>query len=134
MSAGIAALASGPILAKALAALEPESKLTAEEPVANDRASYEHQGLMGRWIFFFARFQFSELVEPSQCPFDKPARFCPSRCRELCDVWPGGALSPFFDRLAVRFGIISAVSLNVLWPKARSTSFPFNVRDLVEQG
>jgi hypothetical protein len=30
---------------------------------------------MGRWIFFFAHFQFPELMEPSQCPFDKPAGF-----------------------------------------------------------
>jgi hypothetical protein len=56
-------------------ALEPESKLTAEEPVANDRASNKHEGLMARWVFFFARFQFSKLVEPSQGAFDKPARF-----------------------------------------------------------
>jgi hypothetical protein len=30
---------------------------------------------MGGWIFFLARFQFSELVEPGQASFDKPARF-----------------------------------------------------------
>ena len=30
---------------------------------------------MGGWIFLFAGFQFSELVEPGQGSFDKPARF-----------------------------------------------------------
>ena len=30
---------------------------------------------MGRWVFLFARFQFSKLVEPGQRSFDKPARF-----------------------------------------------------------
>src|SRR5467141_1899268 len=60
--------------------------------------------------------------------------FCPSRCRERCDAWPAGALSPFFDRLAVWLGIISAVSLNAIWPKARSTAFSFDMRNLVEQG
>ena len=55
--------------------LEPETKLTAEKPVADDGASNEHQGLMSRWIFFFARFQFSKLMEPGQSSFDKPARF-----------------------------------------------------------
>ena len=30
---------------------------------------------MGGRIFFFAHFQFSKLVEPSQGSFDKPARF-----------------------------------------------------------
>jgi len=30
---------------------------------------------MGRWIFFFARFEFSKLMEPGQRSFDKPARF-----------------------------------------------------------
>jgi hypothetical protein len=57
-----------------ISVLEPESKLTAEEPVANDRATNEHEGLMGRWVFFFARFQFAKLVEPGQGSFDVPAR------------------------------------------------------------
>jgi hypothetical protein len=55
--------------------LEPETKLTAEKPVTNDRASNKHECLMRGWIFFFARFQLSKLVEPGQCSFDEPARF-----------------------------------------------------------
>ena len=59
--------------------------------------------------------------------------FYPSRCRELYVAWPGGALPPFFDRLAVWFRIISAVSLNLIWSEARSTPLSFDMGDLVEQ-
>src|SRR5262245_37618479 len=54
--------------------LEPETKLTAEEPRADDRAGHEHQGLMGGGIFFLPRFQFAKLVQPGQAAFDEPAR------------------------------------------------------------
>jgi hypothetical protein len=50
---------------------------------------------MGRWIFFFARFQFSELVEPSQSPFDKPARFAQAAAVS-CATFGQEGLYPFF--------------------------------------
>jgi hypothetical protein len=69
---------------------EPETKLTADEAVTNDRAGYEHQRFMGRWIFFFARFELSELVEPGQGSFDEPARFAqttPVGCATFSEHW-----------------------------------------------
>ena len=42
--------------------------------MADHGTSNEHEGLMGGRIFFLARFQFAELVEPGQGSFDKPAR------------------------------------------------------------
>lgn len=74
---GLAILSSWALILVGLVpiVLEPETKLTAEKPVANDRASNKHEGLMRGRIFFFACFQFSKLMEPGQRSFDEPARF-----------------------------------------------------------
>jgi hypothetical protein len=55
--------------------LEPVAELRAEKPMADDRASQEHQRLMGGRIFLLSSFQFSKLVQPGQAPFDEPAGF-----------------------------------------------------------
>lgn len=54
--------------------LEPETKLTAEEPVTDHGASNQHECLMGARMLFLAHFQFSKLVQPGQRSFDIPAR------------------------------------------------------------
>jgi hypothetical protein len=43
------------------------------------------------------------------------------------------ALPPFFEFLAVRFGIIRSISLQVLGPATWSAALPFNAWNLVEQ-
>jgi hypothetical protein len=55
------------------AALEPVAKLTAEEPITDDRTRHQHQCLMGERVLFLPRFQFAKLVQPGQAAFDEPA-------------------------------------------------------------
>ena len=52
--------------------LEPVAKLTAEEPVTDDRAGHQHECLMGERVLFLSRFQFAKLVQPGQGAFDVP--------------------------------------------------------------
>lgn len=63
----------------------------------------------------------------------RPTGFCPTRSHERCAASPAGALSPFFDRLAVWFRIIGSVSLNLLRPASRRSAFASDPRNLVEQ-
>ena len=55
--------------------LEPVAKLTAEEPVTDDRAGHQHECLMRERIFLLSRLQFAKLVQPGQAAFDEPAGF-----------------------------------------------------------
>ena len=49
------------------------AKLTAEEPVTDDRAGHQHECLMSERVLFLPRFQFAELVQPGQAAFDEPS-------------------------------------------------------------
>jgi hypothetical protein len=55
------------------AALKPVAKLTAEEPVTDDRAGHQHECFMGEGVLFLPSLQFAKLVQPGQAAFDEPA-------------------------------------------------------------
>lgn len=75
--------------------LEPVAELTADEPVADDRASYEHQCFVGGRVLFFACFQFPELVQPGQTTFHEPACFAKAAAMSRSSFSQDGRY-PFF--------------------------------------